>query len=99
MAVTMAAATMTRAKGRVGRDARRNAGLWVVVTGDHQFGDFYFIRLHLFQAANHARLAFLQRLQRIPRRAFHGNVWFPVDDLSLIRLAAESLSECGLVFA
>ena len=39
----MAAATITRVKGRIDGDPRHNASLRVVVVGDHQLGDFYLI--------------------------------------------------------
>jgi protein-S-isoprenylcysteine O-methyltransferase Ste14 len=62
----------------MGRDSRYNASLRIVVTGDHQFGNFYLVRLHLFQAANDAGLALFRRLQRVPCRAFTEMYGFPL---------------------
>lgn len=71
--------------------ARSLSCLWVLVSGHRQLGDLHRIRLHLFQAAYRARLAFLWRLQCLLGRPVRRNVWLSADDLRLVRLAAESL--------
>src|SRR6516162_171433 len=68
-----------------------------MVACDYQFGDLHLFRIHLLQAADEARLAFVQRLQRISGRIVHRDVWLSADDLSAIGLAAEQLSERRLV--
>src|SRR3990170_9127072 len=67
--------------------------------GAHQLGDLHLLRLHLLQAADLARLAQLRRVQRLPGRAVHGDVWLPSDALFPVGLAADPLSQHRLVLA
>src|SRR3546814_205944 len=70
-----------------------------LVPGDRQLGDLHPLRLQLLQAANKARLALVQRLQRLPCRSVYRDVRLSSHHLLPLRLAAEPLSKHRLVLA
>src|SRR6516225_2698499 len=79
-------------KGSRAHDARRYAGLWPLGAGDHQYGRLRHFRLQLHEAQDTPRLALVWRFFDVHRRAVHGDVRLPADDLSAFGLAYAHLS-------
>src|SRR5271165_6679008 len=75
-----------------GDDARRNAGLRSVGTGDHQHRRVRYFRLQLHEAENEPRLALLWRLHGLYRRVVHRDVRLSAHDLSAFGMAYAHLS-------
>src|SRR6266567_1238658 len=84
---------------RGGRHERRRACLRPVEPCDCQLGRLHLLCLYLFQAADAARLALVQRLQRVSGGAVRGDVRISADDLLPVRLAAVAISGYRLVLA
>src|SRR6516165_6519825 len=79
-------------KGSKANYARRDAGLWPLVIGDHQHGRVRDYRLQLHKAADAPRLAVLWCPFSLHRRAVHGDVRLPAHDLSAFGLDHAHLS-------
>src|SRR6516164_8826524 len=75
---------------------RRNARLRLMEPCHCQLGRLHLLCLYFLQAADPARLAFVQRFQRVPGRVVCGDVWIPADDLLPVGMAAVTISQRGL---
>src|SRR5665811_2102284 len=81
-----------------GKRHDRLTRLWSVGSRTHQFVRLYPVRLQLLQAADDARLAIVQRVQRVSRRIVCGNVRISAYHLFPLWMAPKPLSERRLVF-
>src|SRR5262245_58073073 len=92
MADTAATAITAGTIVKGARYERGDDGVRPMGAGDRQFGYLRSVRLQLLQAADGARLALIQRLQRFPGGAVRGDVRLSAHHLCPLGLAAEPVS-------
>ena len=67
--------------------------------GGHEFGSLHPFCRKFLPPTDEARLAFVGSILGVHRRSLYGDVWLPLDDLPIFRLAGKSLSRRQSLFA